>query len=114
MSVSSDFPQLGVVTRRCAAPGRDATREARRELRALDGRVDGIRASTIRTQAVPCAYRIFARQIGLDPDADGLQLEQLLLDRLLTGTLPSRGAAADARAIALLDTGVPTWALDAD
>ncbi|WP_205696478.1 hypothetical protein [Conexibacter sp. SYSU D00693] len=88
-------------------------RRVAERLRALGLRVDGARAAAARTQAVASAYRVLARQVGLDPEADGLPLERLLRDRLLRGTFQPRGPVVDACAVAVLETGVPVWALDA-
>lgn len=93
------------------------TRPVRRRLAArladIDTRVDAARAAATRTHPVPGAYRALARQVGIDPDADGLPLEALLHDRLLRGAFHSTGPVPDACAIALLETGVPVWALEA-
>lgn len=87
-------------------------RRVRERLRARDGEVDGPRSIVLRTQAVPAAYRTFARQVGLDPDADGDPLAALLQARLLRGTFPSAGPVPDACALALVETGVPVWGAD--
>jgi DNA/RNA-binding domain of Phe-tRNA-synthetase-like protein len=68
----------------------------------------------MRTQPVPHAYRSFFRQIGLDPDVDRIPSEQAAVGRLLHGGFQSRGALDDALLVALIETGVPVWALDAD
>jgi DNA/RNA-binding domain of Phe-tRNA-synthetase-like protein len=62
---------------------------------------------------VPAAYRNFYRQIGLDPDVTRPPGEQAALSRLFHGTLRSEGRLADALLVALVETGVPIWALDA-
>jgi DNA/RNA-binding domain of Phe-tRNA-synthetase-like protein len=67
----------------------------------------------MRTQPIPHAYRTFFRQIGLDPDVRRIPSEQAALHRLLHGQFTSRNLIDDARLVALIETGVPVWALDA-
>ena len=67
----------------------------------------------MRTQPIPHAYRTFFRQVGLDPDAARIPSEAAAVGRLLHGGFESRDALADALLIALVETGVPVWALDA-
>jgi DNA/RNA-binding domain of Phe-tRNA-synthetase-like protein len=68
----------------------------------------------MRTQPLPHAYRAFFRQTGIDPDATRIPSEEVAVARLLHGGFRSEGLPADALAIALIETGVPVWALDAD
>jgi DNA/RNA-binding domain of Phe-tRNA-synthetase-like protein len=67
----------------------------------------------MRTRPVPHAYRAFYRQVGLDPDAARIPSEEAAVRRLLQGRFQSRGTLQDALLIALVETGVPVWALDA-
>jgi DNA/RNA-binding domain of Phe-tRNA-synthetase-like protein len=67
----------------------------------------------MRTKALPHAYRSFFRQIGLDPDVDRIPSERVAVARLLQGGFRSRGLVHDSVLIALVETGVPVWALDA-
>jgi DNA/RNA-binding domain of Phe-tRNA-synthetase-like protein len=50
----------------------------------------------------------------LDPDATRVPSEEVAVDRLLQGGLRSQGLPDDALLIALVETGVPVWALDGD
>jgi DNA/RNA-binding domain of Phe-tRNA-synthetase-like protein len=86
----------------------------RERLRALSDRWSGAQAVMVRRQAVPAAYRVFFRHIGLDPDVQRTPLEGAVLERLLDGGFLSRGLLADVLLLALVDTSVPVWALDAD
>lgn len=81
-------------------------------LRHLSDRWRGARAVNVRQEAIPAAYRAFFRQIGLDPELNKTPLEALVLERMLDGGFLSRGLLADVLAVALIDTGVPVWALD--
>jgi len=83
-------------------------------LRELSDRFRGARAVGVRRESVPGAYRVFFRQIGLDPDVARTPIEAALMERMLRGGFPSDGLLADALMVALLDTGVPVWALDAE
>jgi DNA/RNA-binding domain of Phe-tRNA-synthetase-like protein len=68
----------------------------------------------MRTKPIPRAYRTFFRQIGLDPDSTRIPSEEAAVRRLFHGTFRPRSRIADALLIALVETGVPVWALDAD
>jgi DNA/RNA-binding domain of Phe-tRNA-synthetase-like protein len=83
-------------------------------LRELSSRFRGARAVGVRREPVPAAYRVFYRHIGLDPDVVRTPLEEAALARMLHGGFLSGGLLEDVLLIALLDTGVPVWGLDAD
>jgi DNA/RNA-binding domain of Phe-tRNA-synthetase-like protein len=89
-------------------------RSVKQRLRALSNRYHGASVVAMRTQPIPHAYRAFFRQIGLDPDATRIPSEEVAVARLLQGGLRSEGMPGDALLIALVETGVPVWALDAD
>jgi DNA/RNA-binding domain of Phe-tRNA-synthetase-like protein len=89
-------------------------RELKRRLRDLSSRYRGANVIAMRTQPIPHAYRTFFRQIGLDPDASRVPSEHVAVRRLLQGGFTARNLIDDARLIALIETGVPVWALDAD
>jgi DNA/RNA-binding domain of Phe-tRNA-synthetase-like protein len=86
----------------------------RERLRALSDRWSGAQAVMVRRQAIPAAYRVFFRHIGLDPDVQRTPLEGAVLERLIDGGFISRGLLHDVLLLALVDTSVPVWALDAD
>jgi DNA/RNA-binding domain of Phe-tRNA-synthetase-like protein len=67
----------------------------------------------MRQEPIPWAYRVFYRHIGLDPDADRTPVEEAAVQRLLQGAFKARNRLDDALLIALVETGVPIWALDA-
>jgi DNA/RNA-binding domain of Phe-tRNA-synthetase-like protein len=73
----------------------------------------GARAVALRREPIPAAYRLFFRHIGLDPDLVRTPIEQVALGRMFRGGFPTSGLLADLLLIALVDTGVPVWALDA-
>jgi DNA/RNA-binding domain of Phe-tRNA-synthetase-like protein len=68
----------------------------------------------LRQEPVPWAYRVFFRQVGIDPDEHRTPIEQIAIDRLTDGGFKPRGRVQDALLIATLETGVPTVAFDAD
>jgi DNA/RNA-binding domain of Phe-tRNA-synthetase-like protein len=86
----------------------------KRRLRGLSNRYRGASVVAMRTQPIPRAYRTFFRHIGLDPDTTRIPSEEAAVARLLQGTFVPISLIADALLIALIETGVPVWALDAD
>ena len=88
--------------------------ELRARLGVLADRFHGARALSIRREAVPAAYRVLFRHIGLDPDVHRTPIEAAVVDRLLRGGFASGSVVEDACLLALVETGVPVWALDAD
>ncbi len=84
----------------------------RRRLRELSDRSRGIDAVALRTRPVPRAYRAMFRQIGLDPDVERIPAEAAAVARLMHGGLRATERVADACLVALVETGVPVWALD--
>lgn len=111
--LEEDFPGLGLVQLESAVLA-DAVDRIRDRLEDVAGRIDGRSVATIPLERVPAAYRALARQLGLDPDADGTPLAEVLRDRIRHGTIPSTGVVADAAAIAMLETGVPVYAVGAE
>ena len=91
-----------------------APRELKSRLAALSDRFAGPQAVTFRTKPIPSAYRVFYRHIGLDPDEQPTPPEQVVLERMLKGGFVSRNLLDDALTIAMIDSGVPVLAFDAD
>jgi DNA/RNA-binding domain of Phe-tRNA-synthetase-like protein len=112
--IASEFPGLGIAWVEVdAKPGR-SPEPIRRRLSDLSDRTYGSQAIRLRERPIPWAYRVFFRQIGLDPDRTRTPVEQLTLDRLHDGGFRSRGLPADALNIAIVETGVALRAFDAD
>jgi DNA/RNA-binding domain of Phe-tRNA-synthetase-like protein len=86
--------------------------ELRERLRELSNRFRGARAVGVRREPVPAAYRVFFRQIGLDPDVVRTPIEAAVMERMLSGGFLASNLLTDVLLIALLDTCVPVWALD--
>jgi DNA/RNA-binding domain of Phe-tRNA-synthetase-like protein len=112
--LAEEYPDLRVVSTTAPAPGSRSSRALRDRLALLADRFHGARALTMRREPVPAAYRVFFRHVGLDPDVQRTPIEAAALDRLLQGGFTSRGMLDDALLIAVVETGVPVWALDAD
>jgi DNA/RNA-binding domain of Phe-tRNA-synthetase-like protein len=83
-------------------------------LRALSDRHRGAQAIALRSRAIPHAYRVLFRHLGLEPDVRRIPVEELMVERLRLGAYPSRGRLPDALAVATVETEVGVWALDAD
>jgi len=86
----------------------------RRRLRELSDRFYGSHAIHLRERPIPWAYRVFFRQIGLDPDRTRTPVEELALERLHDGAFKSRGLPDDALNIAIVETGVALRAFDGE
>ncbi len=116
--IEEELPELGilVIEARFAGGGTltgDSPREVQDRLRELSNRFRGAQAVAMRREPVPAAYRVFFRHIGLDPDVVRTPIEAAVLERMVHGGFRTGGLLEDVLRIALLDTGVPVWALDA-
>jgi DNA/RNA-binding domain of Phe-tRNA-synthetase-like protein len=89
-------------------------RELRARLRHLSDRVHGERVVNLRREPVASAYRIFFRQIGIDPDEHRPPGEAAMLERLRAGRFTSRDLLEDALMVSLIETGVAVRAFDAE
>jgi DNA/RNA-binding domain of Phe-tRNA-synthetase-like protein len=112
--VASEFPGLGIAWVEVDAKPKRSPEPVRRRLRDLSNRTYGSQAIRLRERPIPWAYRVFFRQIGLDPDRTRTPVEQLTLDRLHDGGFLSHGLPTDALNIAIVETGVALRAFDAD
>ena len=88
--------------------------DIKERLRGLSDRYTGGKAVHMRQEPIPWAYRVFFRQVGIDPDDHRTPAEQAALDRMKHGSFRSRNLLDDALVIATVETGVPLLALDAD
>jgi len=112
--VAAEFPGLGIAWIEVdGRPGRSPEPVARR-LDETSNRFYGAHAIHMRERPIPWAYRVFFRQIGLDPDRTRTPVEQLALDRLQDGGFKTRGLPADALTIATVETGIALRAFDAE
>jgi DNA/RNA-binding domain of Phe-tRNA-synthetase-like protein len=112
--IAAEFPGLGIAWIEVDGRLARSPEPVRRRLRDLSDRFYGSHAIHMRERPIPWAYRVFFRQIGLDPDRTRTPAEQLALDRLQDGAFVSRGMPADALTIATVETGVALRAFDAE
>ncbi|HYV16198.1 MAG TPA: phenylalanine--tRNA ligase beta subunit-related protein [Conexibacter sp.] len=114
-ALRTELPGLGLVSSELPAPKlRRSPAGVREHLDALAVRFRGADALVLRQRPVPHAYRVFFRHVGLDPDVTRVPVEAAWMERLVHGGFRSQGLLDDALTIALVETGVPVWALDAD
>jgi hypothetical protein len=114
--VEEELPELRLISSRVEILRREAVtapspHDIQARLRVLSNRFHGARAVGIRREPVPAAYRVFFRQIGLDPDIVRTPIEAAVRERMLRGGFLSGDLLEDVLLIALLDTGIPVWAL---
>jgi DNA/RNA-binding domain of Phe-tRNA-synthetase-like protein len=109
-----EFPELSLVHARVEVGPHASPREVKQRLRMLADRYTGGKVVHMRQDPVPWAYRVFSRQVGIDPDHDRTPVEAVALRRLKQGGLHSENLVDDALTIAIAETGVPVFALDTD
>ena len=112
--LAEEFPELGLSYVRIEARPRRSSRELSERLRQLSNRYTGSKVIHMRQDPVPWAYRVFYRQVGIDPDTDRTPVEGLALERLRKGGFSGTNTVDDALTIAVAETGVPVIAFDAD
>jgi DNA/RNA-binding domain of Phe-tRNA-synthetase-like protein len=111
--LAAEFPELRLWHLTLSARSGRSPASLRERLRELSDRFRGPQAVVLRQRPVPWAYRVFFRHIGLDPDVDRTPVEALAVERLKAGGFTSRSLLDDALTVAVMETGVPVWALDA-
>ena len=89
-------------------------RELKHRLAQMSNRFSGPQAIALRHQPIPWAYRVFFRQIGLDPDEQPTPVEAVALERIKQGGFVSRSLLDDALTIAIIESRVALRAFDAD
>ncbi len=109
-----EFPELRLLYMTIEARPGSSPPDVKRRLRTLADRYTGGKAVTLRQQAVPWAYRVFFRQVGIDPDENRTPTEAIALERMRAGGFPSRNLVDDALLIATVETNVPVLAFDED
>jgi DNA/RNA-binding domain of Phe-tRNA-synthetase-like protein len=112
--IAAEFPGLGIAWVEVDAQTGRSPEPVQRRLRDLSDRFYGAQAIHMRERPIPWAYRVFYRQIGLDPDRSRTPIEQLAFDRIREGAFKSRGLPVDALNVAIVETGVALRAFDAD
>jgi DNA/RNA-binding domain of Phe-tRNA-synthetase-like protein len=112
--LAEDFPELSLVHARVDVHPARSPRAVKQRLRMLADRYTGGKVVHMRQDPVPWAYRVFSRQVGIDPDHERTPVEAVALRRLKHGGLRSENLVDDALTIAIAETGVPLIALDAE
>jgi DNA/RNA-binding domain of Phe-tRNA-synthetase-like protein len=110
--VAEELPKLALWELRVEARDGSSAPALRARLRMLSDRFHGAKAIAMRREPVPHAYRVLFRHLGIDPDEERTPVEAAALARLKHGGFRSRGVVADALLLAVVETGVPVWALD--
>jgi DNA/RNA-binding domain of Phe-tRNA-synthetase-like protein len=113
-ALREEFPGLRLDWLTVPGALRPSPPEVKHRLQTLSNRYRGANVVAMRTKPIPHAYRTFFHQIGLDPDGSRIPSERVAVERLLYGGFRSQNLIEDAQLIALIETGVPVWALDAD
>ena len=112
--VQAEFPELRLRWVEHEGGSGRSPAEIKERLRVLSDRYTGGKAVHLRQEPIPWAYRVFFRQVGIDPDDHRTPAEQAALDRMKHGRFRSRNLLDDALVIGTVETGVPVIALDAD
>ena len=89
-------------------------RHVKEQLVDLSNRFSGPQAINLRHQAIPWAYRVFFRHIGMDPDEQPTPVEAIALERMKRGGFRSQNVLDDALTIATIESSVALRAFDAD
>lgn len=112
--VAEEFPGLRLAWIAFPGTAGPSPPALRRRLWSLSNRYRGASVVSMRARPVPRAYRTFFRQIGLDPDVQRIPSERVAVQRLVDGEFRSADLVSDACLVALVETGIPVWALDAE
>ncbi|MGH2858499.1 MAG: hypothetical protein ACRDMJ_13580 [Solirubrobacteraceae bacterium] len=111
--IAAELPGLRLVHATVAArQGRTPPALVRR-LALLSDHWRGAGVVALRTRPVTRAYRTFFHHVGLEPDVRRVPGEEAMVARLLHGGFVGSELIHDACLVALIETGVPVWALDA-
>jgi DNA/RNA-binding domain of Phe-tRNA-synthetase-like protein len=113
-ALREEFPGLGLRWTAVEARPTRSPRELRQRLRHLSDRIHGERVLNLRREPIASSYRVFFRQIGIDPEEFRPPAEAAMLERLRAGGFASRNLLEDALVVSLVETGVSVRALDAD
>jgi DNA/RNA-binding domain of Phe-tRNA-synthetase-like protein len=109
-----EFPGLALRYLLVGSGSGRSPRQVKDRLAQLSNRFSGPQAIALRHQPIPWAYRVFFRQIGLDPDEQSTPVEAVALERIKRGGFVSQSLLDDALTIAIIESGVAMRAFDAD
>jgi DNA/RNA-binding domain of Phe-tRNA-synthetase-like protein len=112
--VAREFPKLRM--RYCvieAGPVKSPA-EMQHRLNDISSRFRGQKAMELPSKPIPSAYRVFQRQVGLNPETHPSPIEAISRDRILRGTFLSRNRLLDALLIATIESQIAIAVVDAD
>lgn len=109
-----EFPGLALRYLLVESGSGRSPRHVKDRLAQMSNRFSGPQAIALRHQPIPWAYRVFFRQIGLDPDEQPTPVEAIALERIKRGGFISQSLLDDALTIATIESGVALRAFDAD
>jgi DNA/RNA-binding domain of Phe-tRNA-synthetase-like protein len=112
--LAEEFPELALIQATVEARTGRSPHAVKERLKMMSDRYTGPKAVQVRQQPVPWAYRVFFRQIGIDPDDRRTPAEAAALERMRAGAFTSQNLLDDALVICTVETGVPVLAYDAD
>jgi DNA/RNA-binding domain of Phe-tRNA-synthetase-like protein len=112
--LAAEFPELRLHYMTLEVRSGRSPDTVKQRLRTLADRYTGGKAVTLRQQPIPWAYRVFFRQVGIDPDLHRTPVEAIALERMRAGGFPSQNLLDDALLIATVETSVPIVAFDDD
>jgi len=80
--LAGEFPGLALHWLAIDSGSGKSPPEVRHRLREMSNRISGQKAIQMRQEAVPWAYRVFFRHIGIDPDEHRTPIEAIALERM--------------------------------
>jgi DNA/RNA-binding domain of Phe-tRNA-synthetase-like protein len=112
-ALRAEFPGLALVLAEVRAGARRSPHGVKERLRHLSNVTHGAQALAQRREPIASAYRIFFRQIGIDPENFRPPGEAAMLERMRAGRFKSRNTLDDALTVAVVETGVAVRGFDA-
>jgi DNA/RNA-binding domain of Phe-tRNA-synthetase-like protein len=112
--IAAELPGLRLWSLELPAGDGPSPRVLKQRLADMSSRFTGAQGKALRSKPIPHAYRVFYRHIGLDPDVHRVPVEAVVVQRLQAGEFRSRSLVHDSLIVAIMETHVPVWALDAD
>lgn len=113
-TVAREFPALRLRYAVIDAGPTVSPVELRQRLDDLSTRFRAHKAMELPTRPIPSAYRVFLRQVGLDPEAHPSPIEAVTRDRILRGNFPTTHRLADALTVATVESQIAISVLDAE
>lgn len=112
--VAREFPQLRIRYTVIDAGPVTSPVEFRHRLEDISTRFRGQKAMELPSKPIPSAYRVFQRQVGLNPETHPSPIEAISRERILRGTFLSRNRLLDALLIATIESQIAIGVVDAD